>query len=136
VGTACRLGIWVNDIQVRAMSEQFLGSLPSNQSGGDAVLIDLRGLEAARRSVAQDSAGDKKPLTQAEREQLARDIADIENAAAALRKAPPALKSWTKPPPSPMLSKARPLWLLIGALWLSTALVTAGAVVAIHSFVG
>ncbi len=118
------------------MSEQFLGSLPSNQSGGDAVLIDLRGLEAARRSVAQDSAGDKKPLTQAEREQLARDIADIENAAAALRKAPPALKSWTKPPPSPMLSKARPLWLLIGALWLSTALVTAGAVVAIHSFVG
>jgi len=28
------------------------------------------------------------------------------------------------------------LWLLIGALWLSTALVTAGAVVAIHSFVG
>jgi hypothetical protein len=118
------------------MSEHFLGSRPSNQSSSDAILIDLRGLEAARRSVAQEHAGDAKPLTQADREQLARDIADIESAAAALRKAQPALKSWIKLPPSPMVPKARPLWFLISALWLSTALVTAGAVVAIHSFVG
>jgi len=118
------------------MSEHVLGSLPPNQPDGDAILIDLRGVETARRTFAQDSIGTAKPLTPAEREQLARDIADIESAAAALRKAQPALKSWIKPPPSPMVPKAQRLWLLIGALWLSTALVTAGAVVAIHSFVG
>jgi hypothetical protein len=32
--------------------------------------------------------------------------------------------------------KARPVWLLIGALWLSTALVTIGAVFAISVPVG
>ncbi len=118
------------------MSEHVLGSLPPDQPSGDAILIDLRGVETARRSFAQHDTGDAKPLTQAEREHLAREIADIESAAAALRKAPPALKSWIKPPPSPMVPRARPVWLLIGALWLSTAIVTAGAVVAIRSFVG
>jgi hypothetical protein len=112
------------------MSEQVLGALPPQESGGQAVLIDLRGVEAARRSVANET-----PLTPVEREQLARDIADIENAAAALSNGQPALKSWVKPA-SPVLPQARPLWLMIGALWLSTALVTAGAVVAIHSLVG
>lgn len=115
------------------MSEQFLGPPPPIAPDNDAILIDLSGLEAARRTVAQ--AGEQKSLTQAERDQLAREIADIESAAAALRKAQPALKSWSKPP-SPTIPKSRPLWLLIGALWLSTALVTAGAVAAIHSFVG
>ncbi len=112
------------------LSERALGALPPQDSGGQAVLIDLRGVEAARRSVARE-----KPLTAAEEEQLARDIADIEDAAAALSKGQPALKSWIKPA-SPIIPKARPWWLLIGVVWLSTALVTAGAVVAIHSFVG
>ncbi len=112
------------------MSERILGAHPSDEAGGQPVLIDLRGVEAARRSAAHE-----RPLTPAEREQLARDIVDIENAAAALRAGQPALKSWVEPA-SPVLPKARPLWLLIGVLWLSTALVTAGAVVAIHSFVG
>jgi hypothetical protein len=110
------------------MSEQVLGTFSAEQSEGETVLIDLRGVEAARRSV-----GAAKSLTPAEREQLARDIADIEAAATALRKGQPALKSWVKPV-SPVIPQARPLWLLIGML--STALVTAGAVVAIHSFVG
>jgi hypothetical protein len=107
------------------------GPLPPDHSDGEAIVIDLRGLESARRSVT----GDEKQLSHAERDQLAREIADIERAAAALRDAQPALKSWIKPP-SPKLPKARPFWLFIGVLWLSTALVTAGAVVAIHSFVG
>jgi hypothetical protein len=118
------------------MSERVRGFVPSEQSDGDAVLIDLRGVETARRSVEQKDADAAKPLTQAEREQLAREIADIESAAAALRKAQPALKSWSKPAPAPIAPKVRPVWLLIGVLWLSTALVTAGAVVAIHTFVG
>jgi hypothetical protein len=115
------------------MSEDSLGFVPSGDSGDSAILIDLRGLEAARRSIAQEAA--KKSLTQTEREQLAREIAEIENAAAMLRKAQPALKSWSKPQ-SPIMPEAQPLWLLIGMLWLSTALVTAGAVAAIASFAG
>jgi hypothetical protein len=117
------------------MSEQYLGPLKPGHSTGDAILIDIRGLETARRSVARDKSADEKPLTLAERDQLAREIADIENAAAVLRQGQPALKSWIKPSPPPA-PKARSLWLFIGVLWLSTALVTAGAVVAIHSFAG
>jgi hypothetical protein len=68
-------------------------------------------------------------------DQLAREIADIEAATAALRKAEPALESWTSAPATPA-RKPRPIWLLIGVLWLSTALVTAGAVVAIATLAG
>ncbi len=74
-------------------------------------------------------------LAAAERDQLARDMAEIERAAAALRKAQPELESWTGPS-TPAIGKPRPVWLLIGALWISTALVTIGAVVAIHALVG
>ena len=72
----------------------------------------------------------------AERDQLARDIAAIERAAAALRKAEPDLRSWTElPTPAPHY-KTQPVWLLIGVLWASTALVTLGAVYAISALVG
>lgn len=70
-----------------------------------------------------------------EDDQLAHDLAEIERAAAALRRAEPALESWANPP-APTLGKPRPVWLLIGVLWLSTALFTVGAVVAIHALVG
>jgi hypothetical protein len=116
------------------MSEELTGASPAETPGKDTILIDVRGLESARRSVARQ--GQHGPLTAAEREQLAREIADIENAAAALRKAQPALKSWSKPAVPALAPKTRPLWFMIGVLWLSTALVTAGAAFAIHSFVG
>ena len=48
----------------------------------------------------------------------------------------PALQSWIKPSAPPAVAKSRPLWLLIGLLWLSTALVTAGTVAAIATLVG
>jgi hypothetical protein len=38
--------------------------------------------------------------------------------------------------PAPTMHKARPIWLLVGVLWLSTALVTIGAVFAISALVG
>jgi hypothetical protein len=117
------------------MSGQSHNPAPPDHSDGDTIAIDLRGLESARRTVARVEAGGEKTLTEAERDQLAREIADIERAAAALREGQPALKSWVKPSP-PALPKVRPFWLFIGVLWLSTALVTAGAVVAIHSFTG
>ena len=66
---------------------------------------------------------------------LARDIADIESATAALLKAEPELESWSEAD-VPAAYKPRPVWLIIGVLWLSTVLVTAGAVVAIATLAG
>jgi len=77
------------------------------------------------------SAAGLGPLATGDRDQLERDIAAIELAAAALRRAEPALQSWTDPPAA--ASKPHPVWLLIGALWVSTALVTLGAVYAISA---
>jgi hypothetical protein len=52
-----------------------------------------------------------------------------------LRRAEPALESWIGAP-SATLHKPRPVWVLICALWLSTALVTIGAAFAISVLVG
>jgi len=117
------------------MSEHELGPLPSGRSDDDTTLLDGGAGAALRHSIAPDMAADPRSPSQTGRDQLARDIADIERAAAALQKAEPALQSWVKPPP-PIASRPRPLWLLIGVLWLSTALLTVGAVVAIVTFAG
>lgn len=102
------------------------------------------------------TAADQNTAGAADRDQLARDIAAIENAAAVLRKAEPALENWNpeawnletwnleQSHPEAghdrlaphMLAKPRPIWLLIGALWMSTALVTLGAVFAISRLAG
>jgi len=113
------------------MSEQELGARPFYHTD-KAMLIEPRDLESARQAlIHNDTAG---TLAQFVRDQLARDLADIENAAAALRRAEPAL-SWTKPA-VPVVPKSRPLWLLIGLLWLSTAIVTVGAACAIAVLYG
>jgi len=74
-------------------------------------------------------------LAVGEYDQLARDIAEIERATAALRRAEPALETW-RDAPAPMLGQPRPVWFVIGVLWFSTALVTLGAVFAIAALVG
>jgi len=57
-----------------------------------------------------------------------------------LRRAQPGLEAWTEPSADAhaagVMHKTRPVWLLIGLLWLSTALVTAGAVAAIAHLAG
>jgi hypothetical protein len=113
------------------MSEQELGARPFRHTD-HPIMIEPRDLESMRQAQAHDDA---VTLAQFERDQLARDLADIENAAAALRRAEPALQSWTKPP-APVVPKSRPLWLLIGLLWLSTAIVTVGAACAIAVLYG
>ena len=117
------------------MSEHYLGSVPSNHSGDDAILLEARGFAPPRRRATDRIAGDIDALARFEQEQLARELADIERASAALRLGEPALQSWSKPP-TPAVPTTRPLWLLIGGLWLSTALVTAGAVAAIATLAG
>jgi hypothetical protein len=101
---------------------------------GNTVLDDFRGFAAASRG-AQATADTSVSPAGAESDQLARDIAEIERAAAALRKAEPALESWTNPP-AHASPKPRPVWLLISVLWFSTALDTLGAVAAIAALVG
>jgi hypothetical protein len=117
------------------MPMHHLDSLRSLSSDGAVASLETRGLEASQRDVQDDIADDASTLAQTVRDQLARDIADIERASAALRKAEPALESWINTPVMTVL-KPRPVWLLIGVLWLSTALVTLGAVVAISALVG
>ncbi len=114
------------------MSERDLGAPPPSPE--PAMLIEPRDLETAERALSRTDAADV--LAQFERDQLARDIAAIESATAALRRAEPALQSWTTPPQMPAAPKSRPLWLLIGLLWLSTAIVTAGAAYAIAVLYG
>jgi hypothetical protein len=111
------------------MSEHYPGSRSSEHSNDGAIFIERRRAAAGGRR-ASDNAEDKGALRRFEQEQLDRDITDIERATAALRRAEPALVSWVKPP-TPALPQGRPLWLLIGMLWLLAALITAGAVVAI-----
>ncbi len=115
------------------MTKHFLDPLSSQSIVGDAV-DDVREFEATPSAVtpAADAAGSLAPY---ERDQLARALAEIERATAALRKAEPALESWASPLAETM-GKPRPVWLLVGLLWLSTALATLGAVVAISALVG
>jgi hypothetical protein len=77
-------------------------------------------------------------------DQVARDIAEIERATAALRRGEPSLEMWSEAASAAradeaatlVIRRTRPVWLLIGLLWLSTALVTVGAVAAIARLVG
>jgi hypothetical protein len=81
-------------------------------------------------------ADSNPPADPAVRDQLARDIAEIEAATAALCKAEPGLETWTKTEETAVAQQPRSVWLLVGALWLSTALVVAIAVVAIANLAG
>jgi hypothetical protein len=117
------------------MATQNRSPLRPGSSDMDVVSLELRRIEAARRSVQDRIADISAGIVQTDRDQLDRDIADIERATAALQRAEPALQSWTDAS-TRTVRKPRPLWLLIGVLWLSTALVTAGAVVAIATLAG
>ena len=114
------------------MSEHHLGSVPSNHQTGEPILFEPRGFATPRRRATDriDAGG----LMRFEQEQLEREYADIERATAALRRGEPDLQSWSKPA-APATPPKRPLWLL-GVLWLSTVLVTAGAVAAIATLAG
>jgi hypothetical protein len=131
------------------MSESSLGAPRADNAGDDIAATGVSAVDAgellagsgwsspalsSERADADDTEIGRA-LAQRAREQLEREIADIERAAAILRLAAPALQSLSTPV-KPVLRKPRPLWLLIGVLWLSTALVTAGTVVAIATLAG
>ncbi len=69
--------------------------------------------------------------------QLARAVAEIEKASAALRRSEPALEIW-RPGSAPRRETRKYLsvWLLIGGIWISATLVVAGATGAILYLLG
>jgi hypothetical protein len=118
------------------MSEQHLGFLPPNGATAHAVLDNIGADDTAKVTTQPvTDARNTNMVAAADRAQLDRDIAAIEKASAALRRADPAMETWTDARPAAM-QKPRPVWLLIGVLWLSTALITIGAVFAISALVG
>jgi hypothetical protein len=119
------------------MAKDVLGSMPKSNSEWDSAFEAVRRLDAARRTI-DDVVGERRSVTRTDSDQMARDIAEIERATAALRKAEPALEVWTERPRSRTRAprKPRSVWVIVGALWLSTALVTAGALAAIAKLVG
>jgi hypothetical protein len=117
------------------MLKQYVSSLSSEHSDAEMVALAPPRSEPLPWSDRSETGEDAGAMAQTVRDQLAREVADIEAATAALRKAEPALESWIKAPANTG-GNPRPVWLLIGVLWLSTALVTAGAVVAIATLAG
>jgi len=120
------------------MPKHYLGYSPSSGSEGEAVLSEIQAFDTALRGKNYAAAREGGALGHSD--QVARDIADIERAVAALRKAEPALETWTavsSDDPSALLPrKPRQVWFTIGLVWLSTAIVTAGAVAAIARLAG
>jgi hypothetical protein len=117
---------------------QNLRSLQSGHSESEIVSLEVRRVEAVRRSIRDQIADVAEILAQNDRDQLARDIADIESATAVLLKGEPALRAETESTAETMVTVAKPgpIWTLIAALWFSTALIAAGAVVAVATLVG
>ena len=84
------------------MLKQYVSSPSSNGSDADIAAFALPRSELRPRDdlseIASEIAEDTGAMTQNVREQLAREVADIEAATAALRRAEPALESWTRAP--------------------------------------
>jgi hypothetical protein len=111
---------------------------PSRGEDGDVALSEIDAFDTAlptRPHGAMREDGALAPV-----DQVALDIAEIERAAAALCRAEPTLEAWTTSSsnePLPVTPRnPRPVWQLVGFLWLSTALVAAGAFAAISRLAG
>jgi hypothetical protein len=111
----------VPDPHLRSLSASH--SSPLNPLGGD------RPSEPERNDTGAVHAGFGLS-TPKDSEQFAREIAAIERAADILRRAEPGLQSWAEPPATH--NTPHPLWLIIGTLWVSTALVALSAVFALY----
>jgi hypothetical protein len=106
---------------------------PLSTGHGEAHNAFFDGTQAVGAPVS-DLRGDRSEasgwIAAADDDQFNRDIAAIERASVALRRAEPALRCWAEPTAS--LSSPHPLWLIIGTLWVSTALVALSAVFAVY----
>src|SRR5262245_24222412 len=89
-------------------------------------------LESRQSSAAASAAMLPKPAAAIDPDQLARAVAEIEQASAALRRSEPTLEVWLPEQATP--SEARrhlSVWILVGGIWITATLVVAGATGAI-----
>ena len=134
------------------MTNKQIGSPPLATPDWDQALRLVHRLASARRDIIAGGAvarptewnemsGDSARIVDqadgaVDREEFARAVAEIEQASAALRQAEPGLETWIKQRTEKTTSrKPQFVWALIVTLWLSTALVIAGAVTAIAYFI-
>jgi hypothetical protein len=128
------------------MSANPIGSTSPSDGELDAARNFLDGLVADRRNPARiaivenrehSSNASADPIQKgSEPDQFARDIEEIERAADALRKGEPDLEPWTMGSTA-VLDQPKPpsVWLFVGAIWITTVLVTGAATLAITSLV-
>jgi len=114
------------------MSTNDINLLPTEHDAGwDAV----KRIETVRRDIESGLPVERQSRRRTDPDQLARDIEEIERATAALRRAEPALESWSDQPRK-AAGNPRSVWLLISGLWVASVLIIAGAVAGIAAFVG
>jgi hypothetical protein len=102
----------------------------------DHPSVSMANSTAGRRVAASSAALSAQQVVATDLDQVARAIADIEQATVTLRKAEPALQAWHPDGTASAESrKPLPLWLLIGGIWMSAALAVAGVVEAVLYFV-
>ena len=97
-----------------------------------STLSKLDGPQPARVKVAEPRLAPALVLKPKVRDQLARDIAEIERAAAALRRLEPSLEPRLPDAQAQtQLCKMRSIWVLVGMTWFCTASVASCAIGAI-----
>jgi hypothetical protein len=105
-------------------------SLSKDHAEVPSVLGGARALDLEQNNAVRAPETNLGWIAAEDGDQFARDIAAIEKAADTLCRAEPALQSWAGPPASQ--NSPHPLWLIIGTLWVSTALVAMSAVFALY----
>jgi hypothetical protein len=128
----------------KAHSSDTRQTVPRLGGARDAVLHDIAAGPASietfpvghARNGADTVARSIAPLAQVDADALARAIAEIEDASAALRQSEPALEPWQ--PNSEALGEKRylPVWIVIGAVWIAALLGLSGATGAILYLAG
>ena len=113
------------------MPDRVLHPLSTGHAEAHNAFFDgAQAVDAPVSDLKRDRGEDSGWIAAADDDQFNRDIAAIERASVALRRAEPALRSWAEPAAS--LNSPHPLWLIIGTLWVSTALVALCAVFAVY----
>jgi hypothetical protein len=109
---------------------------PSGERRSEGAVLQqgaFAGINASKRSLrkAVDAGADDILFISA---QAQHDFAEIEGALVALRRAQPDLESWsTATTDAVQARKPRSVWLVVGAVWVSTVLLMAVATLAIAS---
>lgn len=118
------------DVQLSSAQDFFDELVAERRShariAGEHAIIG--GREYAPMAIADSIQNDLEP------DQFARDIEEIERAAAALREGEPDLEPWTTSTTAILdQPKPRSVWFFVGTIWIATVLVTGAATLAIAS---